>query len=63
MWTPKVMINQNFNSSSQDHNLETVADKKLIELSKDVLSGSKSSVKISKQIRNIDIVMVQCYQE
>ena len=55
LWTPKVSDqNQNFNSSSQDHNLETVADKKLIELSNDVLSGSKSSVKISKQIRNVD---------
>ena len=55
LWTPKVSDqNQNFNSSSQDHNLETVADKKLIELSNDVLSGSKSSVKISKRIRNID---------
>ena len=55
LWTPKVSDqNQNFNSSSQDHNLATVADKKLIELSNDVLSGSKSSVKISKLIRNID---------
>ena len=55
LWTPKVSDqNQNFNSSSQDHNLETVADKKLIELSNDVLSGSKSSVKISTRIRNID---------
>ena len=55
LWTPPVSDQkQNFNSSSQDHNLETVADKKLIELSNDVLTGSKSSVKISKQIGNTD---------
>ena len=44
--------NENFNSSSQDHNLKGVADKKLIKETKEVLEGKKTSLKLNKVIKN-----------
>ena len=55
LWSPETQNqNENFNSSSQDHNLKGVADKKLIKETKEVLEGKKTSLKLNKVIKNTD---------
>ena len=55
LWSPKIQSqNESFNSSSQQHDLQKVADKKIIKDVKEVIEGKKSSIKISKLIKNTD---------
>ena len=55
LWSPSTENQkENFNSSYQDHNLESVADIKLINESKEVLLGLKTSLKLNKLIKNTD---------
>ena len=55
LWNPSTDSQaENFNSSSQDHNLGKVADKKLIKEAREVLKGKRPSLKINKLIKNTD---------
>ena len=55
LWNPSTDSQaENFNSSSQDHNLGKVADKKLIKEASEVLKGKRPSLKINKLIKNTD---------
>ena len=55
LWSPPTKNHdENFNSSSQDHNLEIVADKKIINEVQDVLHGKKTSLKLNRSIKNTD---------
>ena len=55
LWSPSTDSQaENFNSSSQDHNLGKVADKKLIQDARVVLEGKRPSLKINKLIKNTD---------
>ena len=55
LWNPSTDSQaENFNSSSQDHNLGKVADKKLIKEAREVLEGKRPSLKINKLIKNTD---------
>ena len=55
LWSPKIQSqNESFNSSSQQHDLQKVADRKIIKDAKEVIEGKKSSIKITKLIKNTD---------
>ena len=55
LWSPETQSQtENYNSSFQEHNLQIVADQKLLKEAKDVIEGKKASVKINKLIKNTD---------
>ena len=55
LWNPSTESQtENFNSSSQEHNLQRVADQKLIQEAKEVLEGNRPSLKINRSIKNTD---------
>ena len=55
LWSPSTESQtENFNSSSQEHNLQRVADQKLIHEAKEVLEGNRPSLKINRSIKNTD---------
>ena len=64
LWSPETKSQtENYNSSFQEHNLQIVADQKLLKEAKDVIEGKKSSVKINKLIKNTDRSLERCYLE
>ncbi len=55
LWKPEVKSNdENFNSSSQEHDVDKVLDVKIIKEASEVLSGKLPSIQINKKIKNTD---------